>query len=198
MTRVLMILLALALGACGGGGESASTAPPVVLVPPPTLTLSGVAATGGPIAGRISLKDAAGTEQSVDTADGRFTFVVTDLSPPFMLKAGWTSAGLTQTLYSFSAATVGGIANITPLTQMAVASAARTTALDAVYDTGSAAAFAAIAVALPTAIAQVESSLAPLLAEHGAAAIDPVSGAFAADHTGMDGLLDAIARDVRA
>ena len=118
MTRVLVLLFTLVLGACGGGGGDAA---------PPAITLSGVAATGAGISGRIFIKDAAGHEQWVDTADGRFSFALTDLTAPFMLKAQWNAGGSTHTLYSLCASAAGGTANITPLTQLAVATAAGVT-----------------------------------------------------------------------
>ena len=189
MTRVLIFLLALVLGACGGGS---APVPASGSGTPTVLTISGVAATGAAISGRIFLKDSAGHEQFVDTTDGRFSFALTGLTAPYMLKASWTAAGTAHTLYSFSTASAGGTANITPLTHMALARAAGTSLLDAVYDAGAASAFTAIATALPSALAQVESALAPLLAGQGVAALDLVSGVFAADHTGMDAVLDGI------
>ncbi|HEV7574895.1 MAG TPA: hypothetical protein VGO85_02530 [Caldimonas sp.] len=190
--RTFVLVSALALAACGGGGVVDVVAP-VVSPAATVVTLSGVAATGGAIAGRIFLKDSAGHEQFVDTTDGRFSFVVTGLAPPFMLKAQWTSAGTTSTLYSFAATGAGGTINITPLTHLALVDAAGTSALDAVYDGGSATALAAIAAALPAAVTAVQKAFAPQLAKAGAAAADPISTPFAPDHTGMDAVLDGIA-----
>ena len=197
--RAFVVLIsALALGACGGAGssaDSASTANVATTPAAPTLTLSGVAATGGPIAGRIFLKDSAGHEQLVDSSDGRFAFALAGLVPPLMLKAHWTAAGVTSTLYSFAATAGGGIVNITPLTHLAVVDAAGTSALDALYDSGSGASFAAIAAALPAATAAVQDAFAPRFAEAGVAAVDPFSTAFTPDHSGVDAVLDGLAID---
>ena len=195
MRAFVVLISALILGACGGGGgdvvvsTATMTAAPAVQV----VTLSGVAATGGPIAGRIFLKDSAGHEQFVDSSDGRFAFTLDGLVPPLMLKAQWTAAGVTSTLYSFAATADGGVVNITPLTHLAVVDAAATSALDALYDTGSAASFSAIAAALPAARLAVEDAFAPRFAQAGVAAVDPFSTAFAPDHSGVDAVLDGIA-----
>ncbi|HKW84961.1 MAG TPA: hypothetical protein VJN68_14520, partial [Burkholderiaceae bacterium] len=165
---------------------------PVVAPPLAAATVAGVAATGAPIVGRISLKDAAGHEQFVDTTDGRYSFTLTGLTAPFMLKAQWSANGSVQTLYSFSASASGGIANITPLTHAIVVAAAGTEALAALYDAGDASAFGTIAGALPSAVSALQQSFAVLLASQGVAGTDPITTVFAADHTGMDAVLDGV------
>jgi hypothetical protein len=52
--------------------------------------------------------------------------------------------------------------------------------------------FASIAAALPAALAQVQQSFAPLLAAQGVAHANPFGDAFAADHLGMDAVLDGV------
>ncbi|HEY4956537.1 MAG TPA: hypothetical protein VII31_01880, partial [Caldimonas sp.] len=190
MLRWLFLFLCGLLSACGGGGDGVVTAP--AQSGAPALTLSGTAATGAPIAGRIYLKDAAGAEQFVDTTDGRFTFTVTGLTPPFMLKAQWSANGAVQSLYSFAPTAAIGTVNITPLTHMALVSAAGATALDAAYASGSASAFASIAAALPTVLVQVQRTFAPLFAAQGVAHANPFVDAFVADHLGMDAVLDSV------
>lgn len=177
MQRLFALCVCLALAACGGSPSSA---------PPAVATLSGLAATGSAIAGRITLKDAASNEQFVDTVDGTYSFTLTDLTPPYMLKAQWSVSGTPHTLYSFASGE--GTANITPLTHMAVASAAGVDDLDSVY--ADASTFGTISSGLPAAIATLQQSLLPLLTQYGVSSLDPISGAFAADHTGMDDLLD--------
>lgn len=182
--NTLLAIMALALiGGCGGGGSGGGA------TQGGATSLSGVAASGAAISGQIFLKDAAGHEREVDTTDGRFTFPLAGLTAPFMLKALWTVNNQVQTLYSF--ATAGGTANITPLTQVVVMAAAKTVALDAVYG-GTASDFATVAAALPAAVADVQGSLNPLLAAFSLASADPITTAFAPDHTGMDALLDGI------
>jgi hypothetical protein len=187
MARLLWLMSAVLLSACGGGEAVAPVAP----VTPPSM-LSGVAASGGALAGRVFLKDALCHERFVDTADGRFAFDLAGLSAPFMLKATTSAGASPATFYSFGLSASGGTVNITPLTQLSVAAAAGSIALDAVYDACSAATFASIATALPAVTAQLAHALAPLLALQGVVAIDLITGPFAADHTGLDAVLDSI------
>ena len=174
MRQILVVVITLLLTGCGGGKTSGSAT-----------TVSGIAATGSAVSGTISLKDAAGRELSVTTTDGTYAFDVSTLTPPFMLKAAWGA----NTMYSF--ATSAGTANITPLTQMVVAAAASATNLDAMYLSPTPASFGAIATNLPAAKTNLLESLKPILTG-ASAGMDPISGRFAANGTGMDGLLDKI------
>src|SRR5262245_10483366 len=110
----LVAFLLLRLAACGGGGGGGGSAPP----PPPPTTLSGVAATGAPLAGAtVVLKDRNGTTRQVTTAnDGTFTVDVTTLTAPFLLQV--TGSGGSPVL--FSAATASGTTNVHPYTDLAV------------------------------------------------------------------------------
>ncbi len=108
----------LAVYACGGsGGGSASTGSS-------NLTISGVAATGAAIAqGAVSVKCASGTGTATTNSDGSYTVTVTGGTAPCLLKVTAIDVfGTTSDLYS--AVELGQTrANITPLTQMVVASA---------------------------------------------------------------------------
>ncbi len=181
LTLIFASALILNLGGCGGG--SSNNAPAVAS------NLTGVAASGAPVSGRIFLKDATGHESFIDTTDGSYTFSTAGLTSPFMLKAQWSVNSQAQTLYSF--ATKAGTANITPLTQLIVVAAAKTASLDTIY-AAPAQDFSSVAVALPAAVAAVQTSLNPLLISFGQANVDPITGAFVANHTGMDALLDSI------
>ena len=180
MKCVWIIVISLCLAACGGGTGTAA----------PPSTVSGTAATGAGIAGRIFVKDVTGRERFVDTTSGSFTLSVDGLSAPFLLRASWQAAGATRTMYSF--ATAPGIANITPLTDLALGVAGGGTSLEALYASPSPGACAAIAAALPAAIAALRAGLAPLLEKFSVASADPFATSFVADHTGMDALLDSI------
>jgi len=180
---VLATAAFLCLASCGGGGGAGSGGTA-------TSAVSGMAAAGSGIAGRVSIKDASGQERFVDTASGSFTLNVDGLTPPFLLKAQWTVSGVTQTLYGFASGS--GTANVTPLTNLAVVAAAGSLSLDAVYQAPSPAAYNAIAAGLPAAVQELRSALAPLLSQFSVSGLDLLTGAFAADHTGMDALLDSI------
>lgn len=168
------LFIGLCLTACGGTGNS------------PT-AVSGVAATGAPIAGIIYLKDAAGRELSTATTNGSYSFNVAALSPPFMLKAEWTLNSTTYTL--FSCASGAGTANINPLSNLIVAVASGGNDPSAVYSTPGL--FTALSANLAAATGSVRSKLQPLLDKY-QADINPISGSFSADHTGLDLLFDNI------
>ncbi len=185
MKSIWIIVISLCLGACGGTGA------PVV-----HSTVSGTAATGAGISGVVSLEDADGHEVHANAANGSFSVVVDGLTPPYLLRAQWSAAGATQTLYSFAAAP--GTANITPLTDLAMRAAVAGQSLDTLYAAPSSAAFGALALALPVATHDLQVGLAPLLASYSVSNLNPFSGAFAADHTGMDALLDAVTVTVGA
>jgi hypothetical protein len=105
MLMASLTLLTLLPG-CGGGGGGAA------VIPVATTSVSGVAATGAPLVGTVYLKDSATPAIELSTiiaADGSFTFDVTNLKAPFLLKAVGTAGGRNYTLYSF--ASNHGIAN---------------------------------------------------------------------------------------
>jgi hypothetical protein len=187
MRKTILTVLALFLFGCGTASQSpfdSSPSSPAVTVSTP-VTVSGVAATGAAVSGTIYLKDATGRELSVTTTDGKFAFDVSGLTPPYMLKASWNG----NSMYSFAAS--AGTANITPITQMIVAAAANGTNLDAVYTSPDTTGFSTIAANLPAAVASTRDSLKPLLTSY-SADMDPITGVFSANGSGMDGLLDHV------
>lgn len=98
-------IVAMSMVGCGGGGSGSGTAAQVV---------SGTASSGAAYSGSVVLKDARGRQLSVNTTTGAFSFDVTTLTAPFILKAG--------TLYSI--ATTEGTTNINPFTNVIAKSAA--------------------------------------------------------------------------
>ncbi|WP_035060527.1 hypothetical protein [Andreprevotia chitinilytica] len=118
------IALALPLAGCGGGGGSSTTSSSA----PSASTLSGVAATGLPIIGAtVTIKDAAGTTATIQTGnDGSYTFDTKTLSTlklPLIIKvSGGTVGGQANSVELYSVSTTGGIANITPLSHLLLAS----------------------------------------------------------------------------
>lgn len=68
------------LASCGGGGSQGVSSEVV----------SGVAATGAPLAGEATIKDSSTPVQEKKTvigSDGSFAFDVTDMQGPFILRA---------------------------------------------------------------------------------------------------------------
>lgn len=177
-----LIAVLLVLG-CGGSSGPGKTSTPSVIV-------SGVAATGAPVSGKVYAKDGADREVKVNTlADGSFSIEVGALTLPVILKAEWTGSGGVNQLYAF--ATRAGTVHVTPLSDLALRVAAGGADLANTYATPTNAALTALASQWPGALIQVASSLAPLLASYGVST-DPFSGAFTANHQGLDKLLDDI------
>lgn len=111
----------LGLAACGGGGGGGSSAT--------TTTFSGTAATGAAMANAtVSITCASGSGATTTAANGSYTKDLTSITLPCALRAA--SSDGTTVLYSVTTATATSsstqVANITPLTQLLVASLAGT------------------------------------------------------------------------
>ncbi|MDQ7989552.1 MAG: hypothetical protein REI09_07960 [Candidatus Dactylopiibacterium sp.] len=137
--------LALVLAACGGGGggnddpapASSSAASSSVAA---AVVISGTAATGAPIVGSLTVKDATGATRSQPLAladNGKFSLDVSGLTPPLLLRATSATGGETLDVHS-ALATVspGATVNVTPLTDLIVSNALGTVAGTA-FDSGS-------------------------------------------------------------
>jgi hypothetical protein len=151
--------------------------------------LTGTAATGAPIAGLVTVKDANGDETpaSITGTDGSFTLDVTGMTPPFLLKI-MPSDG-SATLYSF-ATTNGHTVNLTPTTNLAMFLASGNADLDAIYAAWDGTAITATEVA--TAEAIVRANLEDQINAAGldANSFDLFTSPFSADSTGIDAVMD--------
>jgi len=178
MWCIVPFFLLLAAG-CGGSGSSSPT------------TVSGVAAAGSPIAGTVSLKDASVPAKELSApinADGSFSFSLTGLTPPYLLKASGTANNFSWTLYSFSPA--GGTANINPLSSLAVALAHNSDNLDSLYSAPDPLTLRDISHALGGAVRDVQTALRPTLEKFGAGAVNFITDPYVANHQGLDLMLD--------
>jgi hypothetical protein len=187
---ILVLLSLLGCGGGGGGGGSSGSAATASSPGGSAVTLTGLAAQGAAISGRIYLMDAAGQERYVDTRDGQFSVTLSGMQPPMLLKAQWSDASGMHRLYSFASA--NGIANITPLTHFAVAAASGTRSADALYAAPSRAAFMALQAALPAAVTRLQGYLQPLMRQYAVAQVHPITAVFSVNDSGMDALLDRI------
>lgn len=192
---------ALLLAACGGGSSSSPADPVPPVLPPPATTLSGTAAVGAPISGSVVAIDSKGkVSTAVNTgAGGAFTVDVAGMTAPFFLSITGSSGGRQVTLNSIATA-AGQTVNITPLTDLIVSTASGQpggTALAAVCapvaNTVSAACTSALANAatqqrLDAAVAAVVAMIKPINTGN----TNPLTGAFVANGTGMDAVLDQI------
>lgn len=170
------------LAGCSGSGESSSP------------TISGIAAAGSTLTGTVYLKDSSIPTRELSVpiaADGSFSFGLNGLTAPFILKATGTANGNNLTLYSF--ATAAGVANINPLSSLAVVLANGSDDLTSLYNSPDPVKMHAILNALPNAITNVQTVLQPTLAKFGAATVNFISDPYAANHQGLDLLLDMAA-----
>ena len=187
--RWVLNTLALAalttLAACGGGDDAAAAAAATPAAA--TVTLTGTAATGAAIGNAtVTATNARGVAATARTgADGKYTLNIAD-GAPFALSIT-DAAG--KVWYSY--ATQAGIANITPLTTLAMLDAnAQKPLADLVK------AWATTPLTRESVLAsakKLNANLRPLMAAQGldANTLNVFSAAFAADHTGLDALLDA-------
>jgi hypothetical protein len=162
----------LALAGCSSSSSS-SSAP----------TVAGIASTGAAISGTVTLKDATGEELGPQDigADGSFSFDVTGLTPPFVIKA---EAGEERW---FSYAAGPGTANVNPLTMLALAMAMESGDPEDAYADPSEVTDDAIASALD----DVQALFANLFAGFGVGEdFDPFTGDCTVNHRGIDALFD--------
>lgn len=189
---MLTITIVSGMAGCGGGGSSSSSPNPGT-TPTASQTVSGVAATGAPISGTIYLKDSSNpavVKNTTTNADGSFSFDVTGLTAPFMLKAVGTSSGQNYTLYSVAGAP--GVANINPLSHLAVVKANGGVDPAALYNNLTREQAQAIKTALETVIPQIQAMLLQVLSQYGVTTTHFIKDAYTANHMGLDLLLDMI------
>lgn len=178
----------LSLAGCGSSSSTGSGAS----------TVSGVAAAGSALAGTAYLKDSSNPAKTLQTtlnSDGSYTFDVTGMQAPFILEATGTANTTAYTLFSMATAT--GTANITPISTMALAAANNGTDPAQTFASPTPAALQAMAGSLPSSLAALETALKPLFTQYGVTA-DPITGTFAANHTGLDAMLDAVTMTLSA
>ena len=188
LITISAIIAACGGGGSGGGGSVADVASSGVSSPQ---VLSGVAATGAPMVGQVSVKDSSSTPKEKTTvtgSDGSFSFDVSDMKAPYMLKA--TSAVGGTTMYSF--ADQPGTANIHPLSSAAVARAAEVDDPEEAYQKLDSATRDKIKSGLPAAVASLKTQLKPLLDAFDVDLDDLIKDDFAADQTGLDAVLDNV------
>lgn len=181
LTALIFTAVALMLAGCGSGGGISSQ------------VLSGSAAVGAPLAGQVSLKDSSSPPQQKTTvigSDGSFAFDVTALKAPYILQGSGNAGGKTYTLHSFGEG--AGIANINPLSNVVVAGAAGGIDPEQVYASADPAMLLKIKSGLAASTSDLLSQLKPLLILYSADGKDPIKDHYAADHQGLDGLLDNV------
>jgi predicted phage tail protein len=181
ITLLCLLALSLLIAGCGGGGgEGVSSS-----------VVSGVAAVGAPLAGEARIKDSSNREKrTVIGNDGSFAFDVSDMTGPFILQARGNADGESHTLQSFADNT--GIANINPLANAAVASAAEGDDPEEIFGKPDKEKLHKIKSGLPSALEKLLRKLRPLLRRYDADGDDPIRVKFRANHTRLDGMFDDV------
>jgi hypothetical protein len=105
-----------------------------------------------------------------------------------------TANGQNYTLYSLAGAP--GIANINPLSHLAVVQANNGADPASLYTTLTPAQLQAIKTALATVIPQIQALLQQILSQYGISTTNFISDAYIANHIGLDLLFDMIAIDI--
>ncbi|BDT69327.1 hypothetical protein os1_35170 [Comamonadaceae bacterium OS-1] len=187
----LGIALATLLGitACSGGGDSPT---PAAVTPVPSTLITGTAAAGAPIIGKVTVKDSLGAQKTVDIqANGAYSVDVVGLTGPFVFMADGTVGG--RTIQIVSAATVDDISktiNITPFTDLIVANLAGQAA-KAYFASPT---FSMLTTPELNAARQtLTNRLLPILKAMGVSdSFDMLRSSFAADHSGFDAVMDVV------
>jgi len=178
-------MLTVGLSACGGSGsDGGSDGGNAVL----TSTLSGTAATGAAIKGKVFAKDANGVEVEIATGlNGSFTLNTTGMTPPFLLKIVPDDGS--EILYSYALANNQTV-NITPLTNLAVFLANNKADMAAVYGNWAGTAISAAAIAEAAAIVTANFKVQITAALGSVPNYNILTEQFNADGTGIDAVMD--------
>jgi len=185
-------LTGLFLSACGGSGGS-----PTITSPTNTV-LQGVAASGNPMSGRLTVLDCSFPNRSTSATinqDGTFSVNVAGLSAPYFIRAvGATTSGTPLTLYSFASST--GTVNVNPLTNLLVVAAAGkadSTGFASIYASHNLSSGQSLVAALPGSISALQNGLQSLFSLYGITGLDPFSySPYQLNHQGLDGLFDDV------
>lgn len=159
-------------------------------------TLSGTAAAGAPVNGKIIVLDATGkTKETTIDSSGRYTLNIEGLTPPLLLNARGSIGNRTVSLSSVAyQADFGGTLNVTPFTDLIVSNSIGLTARGWFDEADLTRLQAAQTEA---ARAEVTARLLPVLTRFNVPAnIDLLRSAFNADHTGVDGAMDILKVEV--
>jgi hypothetical protein len=202
------VALLVSLGACGGGGGGggggfggfpvAGGNPPASNPPasdPPAVTavnFSGTAASGLPLTGTVTVKDAKGASKTVPlSTNGDYKVDVTGMTGPFVFRAEGTVGGQRTVIHSAAtAADANGTINITPLTDLVVANIAGQLA-EKYFDGGD---FGALTAAeLQAESDGLKAKLLPVLLALGVdASIDLLRTSFSPLSSALDKALDVL------
>ena len=177
------VSLSVLLAACGAGNVSLSSSQ--------GQQVKGVAASGAPVVGTITLKDAsvpARVKTTTSATNGSFSVNVSGLTPPFILTATWTDSSGANLMYSFAEGP--GTANINPFSNAAFAAAAEVDPSTLPADPDPVL-IRDMTSRHQSVIHQLMQKLSSLFALYGTTQ-NPVDDEYEADHTRLDAMFDDI------
>ena len=191
-----IVFVSIALAACGGGGGSASSSS--------SNSLGGVVATGAPMDGAsVTLTCANGaTKTTSSNSSGSYSF--TDLSgctAPYVVTAVGQVNGTTETLVSVFPTEASGSqnVNVTPLTHAIAATLSTNGNPLSLASNISSSAAGITTTAVNARTSAIATALSGMLTSAGVTtAFNPITGAFSADSTGVDKVLDNLTVDVKS
>lgn len=200
----LLAASSLVLAACGGGGGGdGGGASPAPAPGAASGSVQGVAAVGAPISlGTITLLGANGETASAPAdATGNFHVDTTGLARPILLRVEGVAGGESVIQYSAITPEVGGVLNANPVTT-AIVSLVLGTDPGTVFDTADLLAIRRLTDrAVGDASAAIHAAMEPARPGAGMGAgteLDFLTGAFTADKTGPDRMLDLVKVRVEA
>ena len=183
ITVFSLMMLGLMLAGCGGGGSGGVS----------SAVVNGTAAVGAPLSGQVSLKDSStpALQKSTVIGDGGSFFIdVTGMKAPYVLQANGSADGVSYKLNSFAGGT--GTANINPLSNVIVASAAGDDNPDDVYEKSDSDKNQRIKNNLAGTVSILRTKLQPLLKQYSAENINPITSRYIANHLGLDDMFDNV------
>lgn len=184
--------LMMGLSACNSSDDSNESNAPSVQQPSTKQEISGTAAAGAPIVGKVTVKDAKGVQKTVDiAADGKYSVDVSGMTAPFVFHAYGKVGGRDVSLVSAATSEdINKTINITPFTDLIVANIAGQAAVK-YFDSPQ---FDKLTTdELNLAKTALTNRLLPILKDLNIAdGFDLLRSAFKADHSGFDAVMDAV------
>jgi len=182
LALICLTALGMLLGGCGGGSGGISSQ-----------VVSGNASVGAPLSGQVYLKDSSAPAQQKSSniaSDGSYAIDVTGLKAPFVLQAQGTAAGASFKLNSY--ADGAGTANVNPLSDVIVASAAGVDNPSDVFDKADAEQNNKIGSHIDTTLSTLLAKLQLLLVQYSSDHTNPITVRYLANHVGLDDMFDNV------
>ena len=183
ITTLSLLTIGLMLAGCGSGQNGGLS----------SQVVGGTASVGAPLAGQVTLKDSSPTPQVKTTVignDGSYAIDVTDMKAPYILQAKGSADGANYTLYSYADDT--GTANINPLSNVIVASAAGVDDPAEAYNKDDSDARKRIRSNISATINTLLAKIQPLLVRYNANHTNPITGKYIANHLDLDEMFDNV------